>query len=259
MTRYTHPESLSDKVVIVTGSGRGVGRGVARELARNGASLLLTDILEDEVTAVAVELQAEGADVVSLVADLRHADVASTIVGAAVERFGRLDGLVNNAIAIKPPSPFESQTVDDFDLSSSTGPRATFLLMQAAYPHLAAAGGGSIVNFGSGAGAAGEAGFATYGAAKESIRGLSRVAALEWGGARIRVNTVIPFANSEGALGWKAADPDAFHTAMESVPLKRIGDTEKDVGAVVSFLLSDDSTYLTAQSIYIAGGAGVYR
>ena len=180
-------------------------------------------------------------------------------MNAAVERFGRLDGLVNNAAAIKPGTPFETQTADDFDLSSDTGPRATFLLMKAAYPHLVAADGGSIVNFGSGAGAGGEVGFATYGAAKESIRGMSRVAAPEWGGAGIRVNVVLPFANSEAGLAWKQYDPDAFHAAMQSVPLKRIGDSEKDVGALVSFLLGDDSTYLTAQSIYVAGGAGVYR
>lgn len=142
---------------------------------------------------------------------------------------------------------------------SDTGPRATFALMKAAHPHLVATGGGSIVNLGSGAGAGGEVGFAAYGAAKESIRGMSKVAALEWGVDGIRVNVVLPFANSEGALAWQQYDPDAFARAMASIPLRRIGDTETDVGAVVSFLLGDDSTYLTAQSIFISGGAGVLR
>lgn len=256
---YTHPGSLAGKVVIVTGSGRGVGRGIARTLARNGARLLLTDILADAVAGAREELTSQGAEVHSLAADLRDTDAAVEIVNAALEHFGSLNGLVNNAIAIKPPSPFTSQTAEDFDLSSSTGPRATFLLMKAAYPHLVTAGGGSIVNFGSGAGAAGEVGFAAYGAAKESIRGLSRVAALEWGPDNIRVNVVLPFANSEGALQWESFAPEVFRAAMDAVPLKRIGDTEKDVGALVSFLLGDDSTYLTAQSIFVAGGSGVYR
>ncbi|MGN9847195.1 SDR family NAD(P)-dependent oxidoreductase [Nonomuraea sp. H19] len=256
---YTHFESLAGKVVIVTGSGRGIGRGIARTLARNGARLLLTDILADAVADARDELTSHGTEVQSVAADLRDSDAADTIVGAAVEHFGGVDGLVNNAMAIKPPSPFASQTADDFDLASTTGPRATFLLMKAAYPHLVAAGGGSIVNFGSGAGTAGEAGFAAYGAAKESIRGLSRVAALEWGPDNIRVNVVLPFANSEGALQWESVAPEGFRAAMDAVPLKRIGDTEKDVGALVSFLLSDDSTYLTAQSIFVAGGSGVYR
>ncbi|MBT2486510.1 MULTISPECIES: SDR family NAD(P)-dependent oxidoreductase [unclassified Microbacterium] len=256
---YTHSESLAGKVIIVTGAGRGVGRGISRALARSGAQLFLTDILADELESVRETLETEGAGVGTLTADLRDPSSADGIVEAAIERFGRLDGLVNNAIAIRPPSSFTAQTVEDFELASSTGPRATFLLMKAAYPHLVAAGGGSIVNFGSGAGAAGEAGFASYGAAKESLRGLSRVAAVEWGADNIRVNVVLPFANSEGALEWEKLDPNAFGSAMQAVPMKRIGDTEKDVGALVSFLLGDDSTYLTAQSIHVAGGAGVYR
>lgn len=256
---YSHSRSLDGKTVIVTGSGRGVGRGIARTLARNGARLLLTDILTDAVGDAQRELTDLGAEVHSIAADLRDDDAADVIVDAAINRFGALDGLVNNAIAIKPASPFVAQSAQDFDLASSTGPRATFLLMKAAHPHLATAGGGSIVNFGSGAGAAGQEGFAAYGAAKESIRGLSRVAALEWGADNIRVNVVLPFANSEGALAWEGADPEAFRAAMSSVPLKRIGDTEKDVGALVSFLLGDDSTYITAQSIYVAGGSGIFR
>lgn len=256
---YTHSESLAGKVVIVTGSGRGIGRGIARSLARNGARLLLTDILADAVADARDELTSEGAEVHSVAADLRDIDAADTIVGAAVEHFGGLDGLVNNAMAIKPPAPFTSQSAEDFALASDTGPRATFLLMRAAHPHLAAAGGGSIVNFGSGAGSAGEVGFAAYGAAKESIRGLSRVAALEWGPDNIRVNVVLPFAKTEGVESWEQTDPAAVRAAMDAVPLKRIGDTEKDVGALVSFLLGDDSTYLTAQSIYVAGGSGIFR
>lgn len=256
---YTHSESLAGKAVIVTGSGRGVGRGIARTLARNGAQLILTDILDDAVAEARDELAALGADVHSIAVDLREPDAAEQIVGTAIDRFGRLDGLVNNAIAIKPASPFTSQTTDDFDLASDTGPRATFQLMKAAHPHLAAAGGGSIVNFGSGAGSAGEIGFAAYGAAKESIRGLTRVAAVEWGPDNIRVNVVLPFANSEGARIWEQQDPASYNAAMNSVPLKRIGDVEKDVGALVSFLLSDDATFLTAQSIHVAGGAGISR
>ncbi|WP_461171109.1 SDR family NAD(P)-dependent oxidoreductase [Arthrobacter sp. Z1-15] len=256
---YTHPGSLTGKVIIVTGSGRGVGRGIARTLARDGARLLLTDILPDAVTDAREELTAQGAEVYSVAADLRDPDAATEIVSAAVEHFGALTGLVNNAMAIKPPSPMTSQSTEDFDLAYSTGPRATFQLMQAAHPHLAVAGGGSIVNFGSGAGAAGEPGFAAYGTAKEAIRGLSRVAALEWGADNIRVNVILPFAETEGTIHWKASDPAAFQAAMDTVPLKRIGDAEKDVGALVSFLLSDDATYLTAQSIFVAGGSGVSR
>ena len=256
---YTNPTSLKEKVIIVTGAGRGVGRGVSRALARNGAKLFLTDIIADNLASAADEMRELGAEVGSVAVDLTTPDSASTIVDSAVEQFGRIDGLVNNAIWINHPTPFVEQNDEMFSRIFDSGPRATFSLMRASYPHLVRAGGGSIVNFGSGAGAAGEQGFAAYGAAKEAIRGMSKVAALEWGPDNIRVNIVLPFANSEGALAWEQLDPEAFTRAMSSVPLRRIGDTEKDVGAVVSFLLGDDSTYLTAESIQVAGGAGVYR
>ncbi|MCS5721836.1 SDR family oxidoreductase [Herbiconiux sp. CPCC 203407] len=256
---YTHPKSLEGKAVVVTGSARGIGRGIARTLARNGARLLVTDILADDLETLREDMTSHGTDVHSIAADLREPDAAERIIEEAYRKFGAVHGLVNNAMAIKPPSPLECQTLADFDLAISTGPRATFALMKAAYPHLVSAGGGSIVNFGSGAGAAGEPGFASYGAAKESIRGLSRVAALEWGADNIRVNVVLPFARTEGTDYWEQTDPEAFNAAVNAVPLKRIGDSEKDVGALVSFLLSDDSTYLTAQSIFVAGGSGVSR
>lgn len=256
---YTHSQSLEGKAVIVTGAGRGIGRGIARFLAQTGARLLLTDIVADNLENASAELREWGAEVDAVVADLSERDSAEIIVDAAISRFGRLDGLVNNAIWINSPMPFVDQTDEIFTRTSDTGPRATFALMKAAHPHLAAAGGGAIVNLGSGAGAAGEEGFAAYGAAKEAIRGMSKVAALEWGIDNIRVNVVMPFANSEGAVAWAKHDPEAFARAMSSIPMRRIGDIEKDVGAVVSFLLGDDSTYVTAQSIYISGGAGVFR
>lgn len=256
---YTNSSSLAGKTIIITGAGRGIGRGVARALAKNGAQLFLTDIIADNLNSAAEEMRLLGAEVASVQADLGDREAAGIIIDAAVERFGRIDGLVNNAVWINKPMPFAEQTDDIFSRISDTGPRATFAMMKAAYPYLVAAGGGSIVNFGSGAGAGGEVGFAAYGAAKESIRGMSKVAALEWGAANIRVNVVIPFANSDAALAWEQVDPAAFNEAMARIPLGRIGDTEKDVGAVVSFLLGDDSTYLSAQSIYISGGAGVFR
>ncbi|MGI3224219.1 SDR family oxidoreductase [Streptomyces sp. GTA36] len=94
---------------------------------------------------------------------------------------------------------------------------------------------------------------ATYGAAKEAIRGLSRVAALEWGPDSIRVNIVLPFAKTEGVETWEQADPVEFRAIVDAVPLKQVGDSDTDVGALVPFLLGDDSTYLTAQPIYVAG------
>src|SRR5258705_107618 len=123
-------------------------------------------------------------------------DTPQRVVTAAVQTFGGLHGLVNDAMATNEPKPFINITPSDLALDYDVGPRATFLLMQAAYPELVNSGGGSIVNFGSGSGTGGEPGWAGYASAKEAIRGMSKVAALEWGAQLIRVNVVCPFAES---------------------------------------------------------------
>lgn len=211
------------------------------------------------VTEVARGFAADGLQADALVADLCDQAGYQRIVDTAVERFGGLDALVNNAVATNEPKPFTEITMADYDLAHDTGPRATFFLMQAAYPALRAAGGGSIVNLGSGTGTEGKPFFGAYASAKEAIRGMSKVAALEWGRDNIRVNVVCPFANSEGVQGWSQAFPDDYGKSLKRVPLQRVGDTHTDIGATVAFLIGPDASYLTAQTIHLDGGTGTYR
>jgi NAD(P)-dependent dehydrogenase (short-subunit alcohol dehydrogenase family) len=168
-------------------------------------------------------------------------------------------GLVNNAIATNEPKAFVDITGEDFALGHEVGPRATFLLMQAVHPLMVAAGGGSIVNLGSGTGTGGEPKWGAYAAAKEAIRGMSKVAALEWGRDNIRVNVVCPFVESDGIRFWKEFAPDDYAKAVKRVPMKRIGDVHADAGALVSFLLSSDATFITGQTIHVDGGIGCFR
>ncbi|MFN8032171.1 MAG: SDR family NAD(P)-dependent oxidoreductase [Mycobacterium sp.] len=256
--RYWHPDSLSGHRVIVTGAAQGVGRGITAALLERGAAVLLVD-RNPAVADVAEAFGGHGYRAEHLVADLCDHSSYRQIVDTAVDRLGGLDALVNNAIATNEPKPFTDITTDDFDLVFDTGPRATLFLMQSAYPVLKAGGGGSIVNLGSGSGTGGQVAFGAYAAAKEAIRGMSKVAALEWGADNVRVNVVCPFANSEGVQGWSQAFPEVYQGILKGNPLRRIGDTHDDIGATVAFLLSDDASYLNAQTIHIDGGMGSFR
>jgi NAD(P)-dependent dehydrogenase (short-subunit alcohol dehydrogenase family) len=256
---YAHRDSLRGHSVIVTGAARGIGKGVAAALLERGAALLLVDILGDRLTSTTAEFVAAGHQPQQLVADLRDPATPGLIVATAVETLGGVTGLVNDAMATKEPKPFIDITSKDFDLDYDVGPRATFQLMQAVYPHLVEGGGGSIVNFGSGSGTGGEPGWAAYAGAKEAIRGMSKVAALEWGRHGIRVNVVCPFAESDGVKLWREFAPVDYENAVKKVPLQRIGDPRTDVGALVAFLLGDDATFITAQTIHVDGGTGSFR
>jgi NAD(P)-dependent dehydrogenase (short-subunit alcohol dehydrogenase family) len=256
---YSHQHSLHDRVFIVTGVARGIGKGIAEALLERGASVLLVDIAGDHLAATTEELSAAGYPADQLVADLRGPDAPERIVAAANGRFGAIHGLVNNAMATREPKPFTDITDSDFTLDYEVGARATFRLMQTVYPVFAAAGGGAIVNIGSGSGTGGEPGWGAYAGAKEAIRGMSKVAALEWGRHGIRVNVVCPFAESDGVKLWRQFAPEDYEKAVKKVPLQRIGDPRSDVGALVAFLLSDDASFITAQTIHVDGGTGSFR
>lgn len=252
-------QTLTGRAIIVTGAAQGIGRGIAAALLSRGASVLAVDRNSDTLETTISGFATQGFTAEPLRVDLRDPTSPSRIVDTALDRFGRIDGIVNNAVAANEPKPFTEITEVDYDLVFDTGPRATFRLMQAVYPTMAVAGGGVIVNLGSGSGTAGLPKFGAYAAAKEAIRGMSKVAALEWGADNIRVNVVCPFANSEAVQMWREYAREDFDRALAGVPLKRVGDTRDDVGAVVSFLMSDDASYLTGQTIHVDGGQGTFR
>ncbi|MEU0499212.1 SDR family NAD(P)-dependent oxidoreductase [Mycobacterium sp. NPDC006124] len=256
---YSHPRALAGRSVIVTGAARGVGKGIAGALLERGASVLLVDREPDLLARTVGEFARQDWPSEFLVADLRDPVSPGAIVDAATTQLGGIDALVNNAIATNEPKALADITADDYDLVFDVGPRATFFLMQAAYPVMKAAGAGVIVNLGSASGTGGQSQFAAYAGAKEAIRGMSKAAALEWGRDNVRVNVICPFADSPGVQFWQEIAPKDYDRAVRQVPLKRVGRIHEDIGAVVAFLVGDDGAYITGQTIMVDGGTGVFR
>jgi len=153
--------------------------------------------------------------------------------------------------------PFEEYTDEEFMRTYSVNALATFRLMRAASPHLRRSPAGRVINFASGAGASGGAHQFDYAAAKESVRAMTRVAAREFGPDGVTVNTVCPFADSEGVR--EHVDASVTEMMRRSVPLGRLGDPELDIARGVLFLASDDSRYVTADTLWLDGGAGSVR
>jgi NAD(P)-dependent dehydrogenase (short-subunit alcohol dehydrogenase family) len=249
-----HTKKLAEKVVIVTGGGQGVGLGIARALATEGANLVLTGRTETKLTQAAEELIALGAQVLVVPGDTRNRADAVRTVELAVERFGRVDALINNAQSSNPGIPLESVTDDDWATTLESGLHGTLYFMQAVFPRMKSQGRGSIINFGSRTGIEGLKGFGAYAAAKEGIRGLSRVAAREWGAYGITVNVVCPAALTPAADAYLEANPQERTRYLSEIALGRFGDSQRDIGRVVAFLCMEDASYITGQTISVDGG-----
>lgn len=238
---------------MVTGGGQGIGRGIATALAKEGMNILVVDRDEASAQRVCSELTEWGVVAHAVIGDVADATLAARSVDAAMTSFGRLDALVNCAQAMRSGLPFQDHTDDDFHLAISTGLWGAFRFMRACHEPLAARGG-SIVNIVSSAGTHGLAGFAGYAAAKEGIRGLTKVAANEWGPEEIRVNAVAPQATSAATAAYFAEHPERQAAKLALRPLKRDGDAEHDIGRTVVFLVGPDSGFITGATLMVNGG-----
>lgn len=244
---------LQDKVVIITGGAGGIGSGMAKAMVKEGAIVTIVDLNEETGKAMEKELQKISPKSMFLQANLMDRANFHKIIDTVVEKYGKLDVLVNNAHASKQAT-IEDTTQADLDLSFDTGFYPTFYLMQAALPHLKETKG-NIINFASGAGIAGHETQGAYAAAKEAIRGISRVAANEWGRFGINVNLISPIANSPGVQAWAKAQPEYYEAVKNKIPMGRFGDVEDDIGRVAVFLASEDSQYITGQTLMVDGGS----
>lgn len=261
---------LTGKTAIITGAGRAVlsdgrcgsiGYGIATAYAKEGANLVITGRNVKKLESAKEELERlYGIKVLAMQAEVTPDDEAEDrvkeVVKTTIKTFGRIDVLINNAQASASGIPLSMQTRDHFDLGIYSGLYATFYYMRECYPYLKETQG-SVINFASGAGLFGNAGQCSYAAAKEGIRGLSRVAATEWGKDNINVNVVCPLAMTSQLENFKASYPEAYEKNLKAVPMGRFGDSENDIGRVCVHLGSPDFKYMSGETITLEGGMGL--
>jgi hypothetical protein len=245
---------LEGKVAIVTGAAKGQGEGVARRFAAEGARVALLDVLDEAGKRVAEAIGRAGGEAIFLHCDVsRQSDVAAAVEGA-VERFGGLDILYNNAAIVAYGRKVADLSVEDWDRTIGVNLRGPFLCSKYALPHLIARGGGSIVNISShGAFQASPTGIADYGASKGGLVVLTYYLASEYGPQNVRANCIAP-----GPVPTDLNAPflgnEAGRRATEAmIPMKRVGAIE-DIANAAVFLASDESTWITGAVLRVDGG-----
>lgn len=248
---------LQDNVTIITGGGKGIGFGLAQAFAEEGSDLVLTGRTESRLLTAKEELETRyGIRVLPIVADGSDEDAIREVVRKTIETFGRIDTLVNNAQVSRSGLPLIEHTKEDFDMAIYSGLYASFFYMRECFPYLKETKG-SVINFASGAGMFGKLGQSSYAAAKEGIRGMSRVAAAEWGPDGVRVNVICPLAMTESLQQWRENFPDLYEKTIQGIPLGHFADPKNDIGRVCVFLASKDAEYVTGETITLQGGSGL--
>jgi len=261
MTEQYPSSALDGKVVLITGAASGMGRASALLCAARGAAVVAADKNADGAKAVAAEIEAAGGAALAQAADLTSEDEVNALVQAAVDRFGTVHALHNNAYAVHPGAAVDlvNTTLEAWDWTIRTCLNSQFLCARAVLPHMLRNGTGSIINVSSGNGFAGGATAAAYGAAKAGVAVLTKYIATQYGKQGIRCNTIVP--GWTIATGWTGADEGNFTDAQRALFAAALEDVcmpdlarPQDIAPVVAFLASDDARYVQGATIDVNGG-----
>lgn len=240
---------LSGKTALVTGGARGLGKAAALAMAREGATIVIVDVLADTAEEAATEIRDAGVDALAVVADIGDPDSISDAVTKTAAQFGSLDILVNNA-GIAPNRLIMEQSLDEWERVLRVNLTGAFLCSKAAVPMMAQAGGGAIVNIASISGQRGATGRSAYGVSKAGLIQLTKIMAVEVADKNIRVNAVAP-GPIETAI--TNHSPGTVESYLSRIPMRQYG-TPEAVGSAVLFLACADSSFTTGHVLNVDGG-----
>ncbi len=251
---------LKGKVVIVTGGGAGIGEEYCYALAREGAKVAIVDILpQEQLDTIVAEIEAEGGEALAMQADVSRQEDTEKMAKVVVERWGRIDGLVNNAVW-QPAKPFNQYSVEEFDRMMAVNVRGPWLCIVAVYPHMLKQGKGKVVNIGSQTFFSGWWNLAPYVATKGALVGMTRALAREISPQGIRINCLCPgLTVTDGSLREVEASihpgrvNEWLDSHVEEQCIKHPG-YPQDLAGPVIYLLSEDSDFMTGQTMLVDGG-----
>ena len=243
---------LEGKTAIITGAGRGIGKAIAKKFLLEGARVLVCDIVPERLEQTVMELRAFG-EVQSLIGDVSRSDFCDAVVQTALEFFGEINILVNNA-GIAVFAPFLEHTEEAWDQTLNVNLKSMFLLSQRVAREMVARGeGGAIVNMASTNGLMGERDLVAYNASKGGVILLTKTLAIELAEHNIRVNCVAPGLIRTTLASEGGSSNNFFDESLHKIPMRRLG-TPEEVASLFAYLASDEASFITGDTVVIDGG-----
>ena len=246
-----------EQVVVVTGAADGLGKAFATRFAEAGYQVVLADINDDAGAALVTDLGNQNLKAVYHHCDVTQKEPVETLVIGAIEQFGRVDVLVNNAVPPAALKPLEEKSDEEFQRQLDGGFFAARWAMNAAFASMKSRGFGRIINLCSLNGVNAHPQTADYNVAKEALRALTRTAAREWAPHGITVNAICPGAITAAFLAMQEFAPQMADRVNKQVPMGYMGDPYEDISGVALFLASKEARYMTGNTLYVDGGGHI--